>query len=420
VPQARRPGQTTIQRSQNGTSGAPNAQLDTQEAAVIRAAIGAKEQAPSSRVASVFENWRAVADQLGDPFEKERIPLSKLRQMRRDPMLGFGLSFIQTPHVRARWHIKAIGGQNPEQAAQVAAHADENWRASTARYVAQFMNSLIFGFQAIAKRFEFRIPSGTYVTTSDAGENSGAADLVRGRSPTDRVEALRRSATRRRRAVWDKGTGEFFGIEYTPNGASSGSGQSQGGGAPGGTGASQTSWRRWRTTRSSLQDRPRSLALDHQREGRQLRLDLRLSPARLRLLVLVELLVPLGHRRSRLRAQGRSFGPDLPPGRRVHQRGHRRAMSHAEYASSWASGCVLAASSRCPPRSTRMPTGAARSASGRSTSRRTPRTSTPSTRASSTSTCRSSAHSSSPSRRSWRARAAPPPATWPTRWVSRS
>ena len=210
--------------------------MSLEEAAQIRAAMGKKEQAPSSRVQSVFSNWREVSDQLGDPFERERIPLSKLRQMRRDPMLGFGLSFIKTPHVRAKWYINARSASGPNL--QVANHLDHDLRRIYASLVLQFLNSLDFGFQAIAKRFEFRLPAGTFVDVNpDTGEqeekpiwSEGGIEPIAWKP----FVALRPEGVE---PVWDKGTGEFVGIEYAPSGANTGGA----GGSGGGSGASQTS-----------------------------------------------------------------------------------------------------------------------------------------------------------------------------------
>ena len=74
-------------------AGAPSDQITPEERARVQASVTGKEQAPGTRQqASVFQNWREEADRLGSPFEVEKIPISKLRQMRRDPMLGFGLN----------------------------------------------------------------------------------------------------------------------------------------------------------------------------------------------------------------------------------------------------------------------------------------------------------------------------------------
>lgn len=147
---------------------APDGIVAPDEVAAIRASISSREQAPSVQQQTTIIDWRDVADRLGDPFSVEQIPLSKLRMMRRDPIIGFALSFIKTPHIRARWYIDAKDVNGPN--AQVAAHLDHDLRLIISSLVAQWMNSLDFGFQSIAKRFEFGIPAGTYVAQDANGQ----------------------------------------------------------------------------------------------------------------------------------------------------------------------------------------------------------------------------------------------------------
>jgi hypothetical protein len=155
-----------ITRTTNG-AGADTADVTPQEAAAIRSSVSGPEQAPTAQQQASYVNWRQVADQLGDPFTVEHIPISKLRAMRRDPTIGFGLSFIKTPHIRARWYIDAKDVNGPN--AQIAAHLDHDLRRVLSSVILQWCNSLDFGFQAIAKRFEFGIPSGTYVAQNPDG-----------------------------------------------------------------------------------------------------------------------------------------------------------------------------------------------------------------------------------------------------------
>src|SRR5213083_265044 len=136
--------------------GVPQGQVTPEEAAAIRASVAGKEQAPSSRQQAVFSNWRQAADQLGSPFEVEHIPISKLRAMRRDPMLGFGLMFTKMPHIRAPWICNAKDNKGPN--AQISAHADYDLRRIYPSFVFAYMNSLDFGFQAAVKRWELHTP----------------------------------------------------------------------------------------------------------------------------------------------------------------------------------------------------------------------------------------------------------------------
>jgi hypothetical protein len=149
---------------------APSADVPPQEAAAIRSSVGGAEQGPTQQQQASYTNWRQVADQLGDPFTVEHIPISKLRAMRRDPTIGFGLSFIKTPHIRARWYIDAKDTNGPN--AQIAAHLDHDLRRILSSVILQWCNSLDFGFQGISKRFEFGIPAGTYVAQNPDGTMS--------------------------------------------------------------------------------------------------------------------------------------------------------------------------------------------------------------------------------------------------------
>lgn len=217
----------------NSNGQLPEGAVTPEEADRIRAAVTKKEQAPSSRIQSLFGNWKEVSDQLGSPFEVERIPLSKLRQMRRDPMLGFGLSFIKTPHVRAKWFINAKDSNGPN--AQIAAHLDHDLRRIYASFVIQNMNMLDFGFQAIAKRFEFRQPAGTYIEIDpNSGEqtqqpiwNQGNIQPVAWKP----FVALRPEGVE---PVWNK-KGEFDGITYSPSDVNTALGVSTSGGGSGGS-----------------------------------------------------------------------------------------------------------------------------------------------------------------------------------------
>jgi hypothetical protein len=247
--------------SRNG--GAPVGEVTPEEAAVIRSSVGAREQAPSTRVQSIFSNWREVADQLGDPFEVEKIPVSKLRAMRRDPMLGFGLSFTKTPHVRAKWTINAKDNRGPNP--QVAAHLDHDWRRIHASFVMQYLNCLEFGFQAIAKRFEFRTPSGTYIDNTSESPSERPIWSEGGIQPIawKPFVALRPEGVD---PIWDRSTGEFSGIEYTP----SGGGRTGGGGsAPAGTAAQQTSGGSGGTNREQTYkiDLPHSLWVTNEKDA---------------------------------------------------------------------------------------------------------------------------------------------------------
>jgi hypothetical protein len=144
-------------KATNNNTGA----LDPQEKARVAASITGKEQAPSTRQQSAeFANWRAIANSPADQYNVERIPISMLRQMRRDPMISFATHFVRTPIIRAPWYIKCTD-------AQVAAFIDYSLRKVYARLVYQYMLSLDFGFSAIAKKFVQEPILDTYFDPND-------------------------------------------------------------------------------------------------------------------------------------------------------------------------------------------------------------------------------------------------------------
>jgi hypothetical protein len=187
---------------------ATNGQIDPGEAARIQKSIRGLEQAPSTRQQlGSFINWKAVADALGDPFNNERVPISKLRLMRRDPMLGFGLHFQKVPLVRAPWYMDSIDPQ-------AAAFMDAALRPVIASLIIQCCNKLDFGFQAIAQRYELRVPSGTYVDANGTEQPIWSAQpgniqpvVWKQFVPLPPENVL---------PIFDDSTGEFNGINFTP------------------------------------------------------------------------------------------------------------------------------------------------------------------------------------------------------------
>ncbi len=164
------------------------------------------DKGPSSRQQSYqFVYWRQIGDTLGQPFDANKIPMSKLYQMRRDPMLSFALQFIKVPLIRAPWYIKC-------EDAQVAAFVDYALRRIYARFVLQYMLSLDFGFSAIVKRFEEAPVAGTFIDPNDPEReekaiwDEGNIDPIIWRPfvplPPEQVEPR-----------WNS-KGEFIGIRY--------------------------------------------------------------------------------------------------------------------------------------------------------------------------------------------------------------
>lgn len=199
-----------------GETGLPTAQ----DNAKVADSVKGREQAPSSRqLTAANENWQQVQNALGQPFSIERIPLSKLRLMRRDPMIGFGMNFLKTPLVKAPWYIDAKDTNGPN--AQVAGFIDAALRPIYARLVFQYCLALDFGFQGIVKRFEQRIIGETYIdpnvpdSTPQPVWPDGTPPIVWKTFtplPPEGVEP-----------IWD-GQGDFNGMLYTPPAGSTGGG----------------------------------------------------------------------------------------------------------------------------------------------------------------------------------------------------
>ncbi len=230
MPTPKRPRPTKRGASSNGrgrgavvSEGLPS----PEEVAAIQASVFGKEQAPSTRQsAGANVDWARIRDQLGDPFDVERIPISRLRMMRRDPMLAFGLSFIKTPFARAQWHIQASDRNGPNP--QVAANVDWALRRIYSSYVFQWSNILDFGFQAIAKRWEQNFPSGTYLDKNpDTGEITEQPLWSEGNIPAIVFKPFVALPPEVVEPMWTS-QGDFNGILYKAGGAVGGTGSSQG------------------------------------------------------------------------------------------------------------------------------------------------------------------------------------------------
>lgn len=132
-----------------------------------------KEKQPATREASGHHvKWDDLFNQLGQPFDSTRVPLSKLHQMRRDPMIAFGLLFVKVPLIRAPWYIKAHDKNGPRP--DVSALIDGALREIYSRFIFQYCNSLDFGYQGIVKRFKLADPGWRYM--NDKGEEKLAWD----------------------------------------------------------------------------------------------------------------------------------------------------------------------------------------------------------------------------------------------------
>lgn len=119
-----------------------------------------QSRGPSTQESTQWVNWGGLSDVLGQPFDSTQIPLSKLDQMRRDPMLAFGLATKIIPLIRAKWYIKS---SDPRRAAFVQGCLSR----ILARYILGRCNCLSFGYSPGVKRFEYIVPDWTYVDPAD-------------------------------------------------------------------------------------------------------------------------------------------------------------------------------------------------------------------------------------------------------------
>lgn len=191
--------------------------LDPKEADKLTRSVLSRDEAPTvSGLTPDFNTWQRNRDVLGPPFDDERITVAQMRQIRKEPMIAFGLHYRKVPIARAEWHINARdkNGKNP----QVAAFVDAAIRRIWARFVFQRMLVYDFGFQAMVKRFVLANPGGVYLDPLDTN-----ADISKRVKPVwdngsiapkiyKVPSALRPEAVQPR---FDDNTGEFDGITYT-------------------------------------------------------------------------------------------------------------------------------------------------------------------------------------------------------------
>ncbi len=131
--------------------------LDDATKKAIAREISGREASPSARHQS--DAYRYFQEQIlesGTPYDVTRIPISVLKQMERDPMISFGLHFIRTPIMRARWYIQADD-------ARVAAFVDQALRPILPSLIFQYSGAWNYGFKPIVKRFCYINPTWTYL-----------------------------------------------------------------------------------------------------------------------------------------------------------------------------------------------------------------------------------------------------------------
>jgi len=132
-----------------------NASVERQKKLAARLAQDRKFVTTQTQSES-WVQWGDMAEWLGQPFNVTKIPLNKLEQMRRDPILAFGLLFCKVPLVRAHWHIEST---DPQRAAFI----DYALRRIYGRFILAWANCFDYGFSPIIKRFEYIQPDWTYI-----------------------------------------------------------------------------------------------------------------------------------------------------------------------------------------------------------------------------------------------------------------
>ncbi len=189
--------------------------VDPKELDKMKKSVLGPEQAPALSEMTPDQNtWSQFRDTLGPPFDSERVTMTQCRQIRKDPMVAFGLHYLKVPLARAEWHIDAYDNNGPNP--QVAAFVDACLRKIYARFILQRSLAKDFGYQGMSKRFIWENPGGFYTDPK-------ATDPEKALKPAwDEGEvlpiiwkqpvALRPETTL---PTFDEKTGEFTGISYT-------------------------------------------------------------------------------------------------------------------------------------------------------------------------------------------------------------
>lgn len=179
--------------------------LENQKKSILAAPAG-----PSSEERGGFVKWEKLSELVGQPFDTELIPFSKLRQMRNDPMIGFGLYYKKAPLIRAKWKINARDKNGPN--AQIAAFVDSAFRPIYASTIEKYLLSHDFGFSAMEKQFKFENPGATYIDPKDP--TSEKLVWTDSKIPPIVFKEFVSMPPEKVKPKWDKKTGEFIGIDF--------------------------------------------------------------------------------------------------------------------------------------------------------------------------------------------------------------
>ena len=186
--------------------------LSDEEKSQIRDRMLKGEQVPSTRQQSLsYQFFRESIKNLGNPYDVTRIPISVCEQMQRDPMIAFGLHFINVPLMRSRWYIKC-------ERADIAAFIDNALRPILARYIQQRSQSMSFGFAPIVKRFQLEKPKWSYLDPAKSETEIKVWDNGNVDALTWKPFTILPSDPSITEPLWDKRSGEFNGIKYHAGG----------------------------------------------------------------------------------------------------------------------------------------------------------------------------------------------------------
>lgn len=146
------------------TLGLADEQLSDADKKRIAKDLKKREQTPSFQHQSeLYQFFQQQINELGNPYDVTRIPISTLKQMERDPMIAFGLHFSRTPIMTSRWMIQC-------ERADIAAFIDRSLRNILPRYISQHTRCWNYGFAPIIKRFQLEQPDWTYIDKSKSEE----------------------------------------------------------------------------------------------------------------------------------------------------------------------------------------------------------------------------------------------------------
>lgn len=169
-----------------------------------------KSAGPTSEERGSFVKYERLKEQIGQPFDTELIPFSKLRQMRNHAMIAFGSYYKKAPIIRASWEIDARDKNGPN--AQVAAFVDAAFRPMYSSFINQYLTSHDFGFSAMEKQFKFEDPGAYYIDPKDPTKEKPA--WTDSKIPPIIFKEFVSIPPEKASPGWNKKTGEFEGIYF--------------------------------------------------------------------------------------------------------------------------------------------------------------------------------------------------------------